>query len=62
MGTEYIIKQGINPFWDGTRFNWSYYKTNTGINPDGVQIWLGTNGITLDPTENANNIKQIVDI
>ena len=53
--------EGVNPFWDGTRFNWNYYKTNTGINPDSVTIFLGTNGLENDPTSNANNIKQIVD-
>jgi len=31
------------------------------INPDAVQIFLGTNGMMLDPYENANNIKQIID-
>ena len=63
-GTTYSYEnEGINPFYDGTstRFNWSYYKTNTNLNPDAVEIWLGTNGISLDPTTNANNIKQIVD-
>ena len=55
--------EGIHPFWDATegRFSWNYYKTNTEINPDAVQIYLGTNGMTLDPTVNAGNIKQIVD-
>lgn len=53
--------EGVHPFWDGSRFNWSYYKTNTGINPNAVQIWLGTNGIALDPTTNAGNIKQMID-
>lgn len=53
--------EGVHPFWDGARFNWNHYKTTTGIEPDMVQIWLGTNGISLDPTTNANNIKQIVD-
>jgi lysophospholipase L1-like esterase len=50
-----------SPFWNGTRFSWSHYKTTTAINPDAVQIFLGTNGMYLDPTDNANNIKQIVD-
>lgn len=60
--TEYTFGgEGVHPFWDGTRFNWNHYKTTTGINPSAVQIFLGTNGIALDPTENANNIKQIVD-
>jgi plastocyanin len=51
----------VHPFWDGTRFNWNYYKTNTGINPNAIQIFLGTNGIDIDPTVNAGNIKQMVD-
>jgi hypothetical protein len=53
--------EGVHPFWDGSRFNWNYYKTQTGINPDAVQIFLGTNNMELDPTTNAGNIKQIVD-
>ena len=53
--------EGVHPFWDGSRFNYSYYKTNTGVTPDAVQIFLGTNGIALDPTVNGNAIKQIVD-
>lgn len=53
--------EGVNPFWDGTRFNWNYYKTQTGLNPDSVTIFLGTNGLATNPTTNANNIKQIVD-
>lgn len=53
--------EGINPFWDGTRFNWNYYKTQTGIKPDAIQIYLGTNGMELDPTSNGNNIKKMVD-
>jgi hypothetical protein len=61
-GASYTYEgEGINPFWDGTRFNWTYYKTNTGISPDAVQIYLGTNGMEINPTTNANNIKQIVD-
>lgn len=53
--------EGVNPFWDGTRFNWSHYKNTTGVNPNAIDIWLGTNGINLNPDTNANNIKQIVD-
>jgi lysophospholipase L1-like esterase len=60
--TEYSFEgEGVHPFWDGTRFNWNYYKTNTGLNPDAVQIFLGTNGLEFDPTTNVGNIKQIVD-
>jgi hypothetical protein len=61
-GESYTYQnEGVNPFWDGTRFNWNHYKTTTGINPDAIQIYLGTNGMELDPTTNASNIKQIVD-
>ena len=56
-------REGIHKFWnDATnRFDWNYYKTQNNVNPDAVQIFLGTNGISLDPTSNANNIKQIID-
>lgn len=62
--TSYSFEgEGVHPFWNPStsQFDFSYYKTNTGINPDAVNIWLGTNGIALDPTTNANNIKTIVD-
>lgn len=62
LGTSYAFEgEGVHPFWDGARSNWNYYKTNTGINPNAVQIFLGTNEIELDPTSNAEKIKQIVD-
>ena len=32
-----------------------------GVSPDGVQLFLGTNGIALDPEENASAVKTIVD-
>lgn len=51
-----------NPFYnDG--FNWHHYVTNSldGVAPDGVVVYLGTNGIALDPTNNANAIKTIID-
>lgn len=50
-----------NAFWDGEKFNWSNYKTTTGLNPDAVQIFLGTNGIANDNTVNAGYIKQMID-
>ncbi|MFA6832383.1 MAG: SGNH/GDSL hydrolase family protein, partial [Bacteroidaceae bacterium] len=62
--TEYTFGgEGIQPFWDATeeRFNWAYYKTTNSKDPDAVQIFLGTNGIAIDPTINARSIKQIVD-
>jgi len=62
--TEYTLEsEGVHPFWDATnnRFNWSYYKTNSSINPNAVMIILGSNGLSIDATTNAGNIKQIVD-
>ena len=50
-----------NIFWDGSRFNWSTYKTATGLVPDAVQIFLGTNGLSDDNATNAGYIKQMVD-
>lgn len=50
-----------NRFWDGSAFSWGHYKTTYGINPDAVQIFLGTNKIGYDATENAGYIKQMVD-
>ena len=60
--TQYTFEgEGVHPFWNGTRFDWNYYKTKTGVNPDAVQIYLGTNGMSIDPRTNVNNIKKIVD-
>ena len=42
-------------------FDWDYYKQTTGMDPDVVQIFLGTNGLELDPSANAGNIVAIVD-
>ncbi len=56
---------GITPFWnaDEERFDWNYYVTNSlgGVSPDAVQIFLGTNGIAINPASNASNIKQMID-
>lgn len=62
--TEYTYEnEGVQPFWDPTlgRFSWQYYKDTTGINPDAIQIFLGTNNDGLDPVKNAENIKKIID-
>lgn len=55
--------EGVHPFWNPTtkKFDYQYYIDKTGIDADGVQIFLGTNGIALDPTNNAHSIKKIVD-
>lgn len=61
---EYTFEgEGVHPFWNPSTqsFDFNYYKSQTGINPDAVQILLGTNGMAIDPTINANNIKTIVD-
>ena len=52
-----------NPLWDASisDISWNYYKSNYGINPNIVQIFLGTNGASLVADENANYIKQIID-
>ncbi len=54
-----------NPFYNPAvgHFDWNFYVTNSlgGVSPDGVQLFLGTNGISLDPEENASAIKTIVD-
>lgn len=69
-GNRYIFESvgesEHNKFWDGTRFNWSYYKTTYNITCDAVQIFLGTNAIKgldvfKEATEEVNFIKQMVD-
>lgn len=54
-----------NPFYNPTsgHFDWNYYVTNSlsGVSPDAVMLWLGTNGLELDPTANATAIKTLVD-
>jgi len=52
-----------NPFFnpDKNHFDWSYYRDYTGIYANAVQIFLGRTGLNADPTENAQNIKAIVD-
>lgn len=64
--TSYTFEnEGVHPFWDSTnsKFSWEYYKTNSGINPDAVQIFLGTNDLAGSMTSEtfASNIKQMVD-
>lgn len=48
----------IQPFWNPTsqRFDYNYYKSTTGVTPDEIIIFLGTNGLT-----QWNEVKQIVD-
>lgn len=58
------IDRTKNPFWDGTKFSLQYYINNQSSyigTPNAVQLLLGTNAIALDPTNNVNQIKTIVD-
>lgn len=64
--TDYSYEQPTtpNPFWDDTleRFSWDYYKTTYNINPDCVQIWLGTNDLLRMTKEQfVANMKQIIE-
>lgn len=60
--TEYKYeKEGVHPFWDGERFNWNHYKKKALISPHAVQIFLGTNGMAIDPRKNADAIRTMVE-
>ena len=56
-----------NPFYSVAlgRFSYSHYLETQGSyiggTPKAIVLFLGTNGIAVDPTENANAIKGIVD-
>ncbi|UQZ76856.1 hypothetical protein C2I17_21195 [Niallia circulans] len=45
-----------NPLYDSTnnRISWNYYKEHYGINPNGIVLFLGTNGIQLDSSTQVN--------
>ena len=51
-----------NSFWDGSKFNFSYYVANTlnNVAPDAVFIWLGTNEMN-NLTTFLTNMQTIVD-
>ena len=63
--TSYDLEEGeeVHKFWnpETQRFDWNYYKTSTGFNPDVVLLHLGTNGL-LSGDENAENICKIVEL
>lgn len=63
--TGYDLEEGeeVHKFWnpDTQRFDWEYYKTSTGFQPDVVLLHLGTNGL-LSGKENAENICKIVEL
>lgn len=57
--------ESVHPFFDTVNggFSWEYYKNNTGVNPDAVQIFLGTNDLAGSLSENgfSSNVKLMVD-
>lgn len=63
--TGYYLEEGedVHKFWnpESGRFDWNYYKTTTGFNPDMILLHLGTNGL-LSGDENAENICKIVEL
>lgn len=60
-----MLRGLTNPFYNPntSKFDWNYYKNNTGISPDVVQIELGTNDINGGTIEQAvSNIVEMVDL
>lgn len=57
------ISGSANPFWDGAKFSLNHYlTTQTGVStPDAVQIFLGTNDLTVGVDSAIENIVAIVD-
>ncbi|WP_304015806.1 hypothetical protein [Nonlabens dokdonensis] len=55
--------QDLNPFFNPTLgdVDFDYYKSNYNQNPDKLLIWLGTNGLAVDPTTNVSNIRAFID-
>ena len=52
----------MHPFYNEAvrGFDWAYYKKTTGFEPDAVEVFLGTNGLDVNPAENGGNIVRIV--
>lgn len=63
--TGYYLEEGeeVHKFWnpETERFDWEYYKTTTGFQPNIVLLHLGTNGL-LSGEENADDICKIVEL
>lgn len=55
-------EEEVHPFYnpEAEGFDWEYYKETTGFTPDMVELFLGTNGLGVDPSENGDNIVKIV--
>lgn len=56
-------QESATPFFnpETKEFDWNYYKRTTGVDPDVVQVFLGTNGLEMDPSKNTESIAAIVD-
>lgn len=54
--------EDVHPFYDEETgsFDWEHYKRETGFDPDAVELFLGTNGLDVDPQPNGDNIIAIV--
>ena len=52
----------VHPFYDPELedFSWEYYTRKTKFHPDAVEVFLGTNGLSVDPKENGDHIISIV--
>ena len=63
--TGYYLEEGeaVHKFWNPETgsFDWNYYKTTYGFNPDVILLHLGTNGL-LSGDENAENICKMVEL
>ena len=55
--------QNFNPFWNPntSQVDFNYYKSNYNVDPGKLLIWLGTNGISVNPNPNAERIKTFID-
>lgn len=62
--TEEEPEEEVHPFYNEETedFDWAYYKESTGFDPDAVEVFLGTNGLSEDPVENGDNIIHIVEM
>lgn len=60
--TEEEPEEEHHPFYNESTksFDWEYYRESTGFEPDAVEVFLGTNGLSEDPVENGDNIARIV--
>lgn len=55
--------EGVHPFYnpDTGAFDFSYYKEQTGVAPDVVQIFLGKNGMSLDSRPGIEWLMEMVE-